>query len=76
MILAATLLLSVAASAQVFILSEEDFQNSERAKQNPVGPLVPYQGGDMDQSLTPIGSGWLLLAGLGGAYLLRKKKKK
>ena len=77
MILAAVLLLSVAATAQVFILSEEDYENSKRTT-TPSGPFIPYQGGDMDQSdgVMPVGNGWLVLAGLGGAYLLGKRRKK
>lgn len=35
--------------------------------------LVPYQGGDIDQ--TPLGDGWLLLGGLGLAYFWVKRKK-
>ena len=76
-ILAATLLLMSAAHAQVFIMTEEEYLNSERAINNPSTPLIPYQGGDYDQTLsyTPLGSGWLVLAGLGTAYLMRKRRK-
>jgi len=35
--------------------------------------LVPTQGGDIDQ--TPLGDGWLLLGGLGVAYLMVRRKK-
>lgn len=74
--LAAALLLTVAASAQVFILTEEDNENNKRKKPASGDPFVPYQGGDLDQiMLSPLGSGWLLLASMGGAYLLGKRKK-
>lgn len=76
-ILAAALLLMNAVHAQVFIISDEEFLNSERLSQNTTIPFIPYQGGDSDQTLnyTPLGSGWLVLAGLGTAYLIRKRRK-
>lgn len=75
LILALALLLTAAAHAQVFIVTEEEIKNSERT--NPQAPMVPAQGGDGDQtqSTTPLGSGWLLLAALGGAYLVGKRRK-
>jgi len=63
------------ARAQIFILSEEEFNN--RASSS-AGNLVPLQGGENDlwgNNYTPLGSGWLLLSGLGGAYLLSKRQK-
>ena len=40
------------------------------------GLILPSgHGGDTDQNGTPIGSGLLLLAGMGAAYLISKKKK-
>lgn len=75
-ILAAALLLTATVHAQVFLMTDEDFHNSERVLHNPTTPLAPYQGGDFDQTLyTPLGSGWLVLAGLGTAYLMRKRRK-
>ena len=73
--LAALLLCMASASAQVFTLDEDEFNNSLHHPA-PTGPLVPFQGGDDDQSLyTPLGGGMALLAALGGAYLLGKRKK-
>ena len=74
--LVAALMMAVAANAQVFILSDEEFSNNKRANAPASGPLVPYQGGDFDQTLyTPLGSGWLVLDGLGTAYLMSKRRK-
>lgn len=71
------LLLAAAANAQVFILSDEEFSNNKRANAPGAGPLVPYQGGDLGQTLhTPLGGGMAILAALGGAYLLGKKRQK
>lgn len=38
------------------------------------GFVVPYEGGDIDQYV-PAGSGLVVLMGLGGAYLLSKRRK-
>ena len=75
--LAALLMMAAVAHAQVFILSDEEFSNNKRATAPGAGPLVPYQGGDLDQTLhTPLGGGMAILAALGGAYLLGKKRQK
>ena len=74
--LAALLMMAAVAHAQVFILSDEEFSNNKRANAPGAGPLVPYQGGDLDQTLTPLGGGMAILAALGGAYLLGKKRQK
>jgi len=62
------------ACAQIFI-SDEDY-NSSRANvtEDELIPILP-QNLEVDWIPTPIGEGWLLLAGLGGAYLLGKKRK-
>lgn len=78
-ILAVALLLTATVHAQVFLMTEEDFENSERVMHNPETPFVPYPGGDFDQTpevYSPLGSGWLVLGCLGGAYLLGKRRKK
>lgn len=60
--------------AQVFI-ADDEFEGMMR-KDNPDFVLVsPIQGLSSDQYL-PLGNGILLLAGLGGAYLLKKRNKK
>lgn len=62
--------------AQVFIM-EDDHGGDIRLKESESFIPVPYQGTSLDEYLyAPLGEGWLLLAGLGGAYLLRKKSKK
>ena len=71
--LALALMLSMPATAQVFMLEDSD---SERA--DAEGGLVivnPDYHGSGEDWYTPLGGGTLLLAGLGGAYLLGKKKK-
>ena len=59
--------------AQVFIM-DEDAGGNIRIKESEFTVPVPYQGTDMDEYL-PLGDGVFLLAALGGAYLLRKRKK-
>ena len=74
--LAAVLLCMASASAQVFIVTDEEFENLSRKKKSS-GLVVPYQGGDLDQTLyTPLGSGIALLSALGGAYLIGKRRRK
>ena len=67
------LFLALPAHAQVFIM-EEDVESNIRVVGSEFVVPVPYQGGDLDQYL-PLGDGLLLLAGLGGAYLLGKRRK-
>lgn len=61
-------------NAQIF-LNEED-ANAARApiEEWDGGLIVPYQAGDLD-AFVPLGSGLLVMAGLGGAYLLAKRHK-
>lgn len=71
--LALALMLSMSATAQVFMLEDSD---SERA--DAEGGLIivnPDYHGSGEDWYTPLGGGTLLLAGLGGAYLLGKKRK-
>ena len=77
-ILAVALLLTATVHAQVFIMTEEDYENSARAKlPDHTQPWIPIQGLDQDQSLYgPVGNGLWLLGCLGGAYLLGKRRKK
>lgn len=68
------LLLSTAAQAQIF-MTEDD--HNLRSRSSEVLGVVPLNGVNYDQTnetYTPIGEGVLLLAALGGAYLLKKKK--
>lgn len=59
--------------AQVFIM-DEDMEGNIRVGENEFVVPVPYQGTDWDEYL-PIGDGVMLLTALGGAYLLKKRKK-
>ena len=63
-------------SAQI-IYTEEDAGLNPRAQgQGNFNVMVPMQGVTLDQwKITPLGNGFLLLAGMGGAYLLSKRKK-
>ena len=63
-------------SAQI-IYTEEDAGLNPRAQSSEnIGVMVPMQDVNLDQwKFVPLGNGFLLLAGLGGAYLLKKRKK-
>ena len=37
-------------------------------------PLLPMRGQGVDQNAVPLGSGLLILAGLGAAYALKKRR--
>lgn len=74
-ILAVLLFTTGITQAQVFMM-DEDVESNIRLGENEFTVPVLYQGTDFDEYLyAPLGSGWLLLAGLGGAYLLKKRKK-
>lgn len=73
-----TVLLMAAGSAfaQVIITDEDINHNRADASPNDFGVMVPMQNVNMDQwKQAPLGSGILLLAGLGAAYLVKKRKK-
>ena len=71
-ILTTILLLATAAKAQIIIMENE---NSPRTTTDEwvINPLE-YNGGYDD--FTPLGDGIMLLAALGGAYLVGKHKNK
>ena len=60
--------------AQIFI-ADDEFEGILRHGESEYVLVVPNQASDADQ-YTPVGNGMLLLVGLGGAYLLKKRKKK
>ena len=62
------------AKAQVFI-ADNEVEGLSRQADGEYVLVVPYVGSESDQ-YAPLGEGVLLLMGLGGAYLLKKAKKK
>lgn len=63
------------ATAQVFIMEEESNSNRDPEEINGFYGNVIYHGLSADQpNWVPLGSGAMLLATLGGAYLIAKKK--
>ena len=76
MIVAAALMMSATANAQVFVLGQ-DASNARTGEDAEIlNGFIPENGVEYDQGeYVPVGSGALLLAGLAGAYLLGKKKK-
>ena len=72
-----TVLLMAAGSAfaQVIITDEDVNHNRATTSGEVVGVMVPMENVDNDQwKVAPLGSGILLLAGLGAAYLVKKRK--
>lgn len=64
-----------AASAQVFMIDDDAYNGRADAGEG-VSVIVPIHGVEYDQTnYTPLGGGTLLLAGLGAAYLMKKKKQ-
>lgn len=78
LLLSLFLLASLTAKSQIYI-SDGDAWNDRNPKTVNEIPVLPQNWDDdwiPDNIYTPIGDGWLLLAGLGGVSLLRKRKKK
>ena len=71
-IVAALVMVTAPAMAQVFIMDEDDYQGN-RAAASP-GAMIPMQDNPNDQYI-PVGEGVFVLAGLAGAYLLGKRRK-
>lgn len=70
------LLLAVKSMSGQIIFTEED-QSINRTE--GFGVMVPMQNTNLDQytqSVVPLGDAWLLLVGLGGAYLIRSSRLK
>ena len=72
-LLTALLLMVGSMKAQVFI-ADDEFEGMMRQEEPEYVLFVLGQGHDGDQFM-PVGNGVLLLVGLGGAYLLSKRKK-
>lgn len=60
--------------AQVFIMDEE-YEGTLRNEYSEFTLIVPFQSSDFDE-YSPLGVGWAVMIGLGGAYLLSKRKRK
>ena len=70
------LLLGIGAQAQIYIGEGEDNEFRNVTGENGVWNNTIIHGSEHDQpNWTPIGDGILLLAALGGAYLMGKKRK-
>ncbi len=82
MLIAAALLLSTPLHSQIFY-TQEDLNSEVRGQWEDIGLVIPIQlesleeeGGEEDESkYASVGSGLAMLAALGGAYLLGKKRK-
>ena len=70
-----SILVSLALPMQAQVFSMEDEKNDREI--NDFG-IIPQQWVDYDQgnAIAPLGEGLVLLAALGGAYLIGKKHKK
>ena len=77
-VMAAMLLLAGSLKAQIFIIDDEETSLRDVSSAEEVSLIIPIVGITADQygEYAPAGSGALLLAAMGGAYLLGKKKKK
>ena len=76
-IMAVALMAVGTAFGQIVIIDDED-PNHNRATRDgsDIGVMVPMQGVVVDQwKYTPLDGGLFLLAGLGAAYLVGKRKK-
>ena len=77
MILRVTMLtMALPMRSQVF-LTQEDLDSERDGQWQDIGLIIPIHEQDFDQAepFTPVGSGIAVLAALGGAYLLGKKRK-
>lgn len=73
--IAMTFGLMLSVNAQVFMIDDDAYNGRADAGEG-VSVIVPIHGVEYDQTnYTPLGGGTLLLAGLGAAYLMKKKHK-
>lgn len=73
-ILAMSLMMVGSLQAQVFI-QDDEFEGTLRTGYEDFELLTPVEGMEADQ-FTPLGDGVAVLVGLGGAYLIAKRKEK
>ena len=76
MLLVTMLLMAMPMRSQVF-LTQEDLDSERDAYWEDLGLIIPIHEQDFDQAepWAPVGSGIAVLAALGGAYLLGKRRK-
>lgn len=67
---------AVPAIGQVIYLDEDVTNLRKGTDESGLGVMIPLQGQAYDQfEYSPVGSGLLVLLGMGGAYLIAKRKK-
>ena len=76
MLLVTMLLMAMPMRSQVF-LTQEDLDSERMGQWEDIGLIIPIHEQDFDQAepYAPVGSGIAVLAALGGAYLLGKRRK-
>ena len=77
-IVIATIILMAMQSAMGQIIYTQEDQGIHPRGTGDLGVMVPLQNVQYDQwkeTYVPVGEGLLVLVGLGGAYLLKKKKE-
>ena len=75
-LLVTMLLMAVPMHSKVF-LTQEDLDSERDGQWEDIGLIIPIHEQDFDQAepWAPVGSGIAVLAALGGAYLLGKKRR-
>ena len=74
-LLVTMLMMALPMHSQVF-LTQEDLDSEREGQWSDIGLIIPIHEQDFDQAeYSPLGSGIALLAALGGAYLLGKKRR-
>ena len=75
-LLVTMLLMAMPMRSQVF-LTQEDLDSERMGQWEDIGLIIPIHEQDFDQAepYAPVGSGIAVLAALGGAYLLGKKRR-
>lgn len=75
-LMAVLLMFAGTAFGQIIYTNEDHNHNRAGEDASNFGVMIPMQNVDYDQwKVTPLDGGFLLLAGLGAAYLVHKRKK-
>ena len=72
----AAMMLTVSASAQVFLMNEDEDNDRNGIPEENISIINPGYHNSGEDWYTPVGNGALLLTAMGSAYLLTKKKRK